>query len=507
MNKRNYFEDDNFITKSYDNNFIKKFSIENLITETLEKMENQVINVDLKDLDRSDIKYYLYDNIRRYYDKYIIPNVYFILIVILISIENGDFIKFNNISYDNINYLDIFIKNKLEEIETKNLFYKQIKYIMDLKINNDIFLKNINNFISCSKNETFGEKYYIIFLQIFKKDSNDFPEDLEISFYENLKEENKFKENNLSIINGFVNYLIDDEESKKGFLALLRQSYLLGKLRYIIVSILMLLFLFLQENEFIIGVFGKKKSGKYTFINKIFKECDINPSYFTSTIGLNLYTIKDIENFAIIKFPGDNEIGRDVEFLISKVLVYSKLLIYIIDEGISIDPDRLRHNIILNKLVNLRKKNKISLIILLTHFDNYCNEIKLFENENNWKLICKENIIKNKINILKYINEIENNIKSDIKIKEKDIMHVVLIEREKISNEEIIKKFPKKVKEMYDKADEEKKLMILETFREGLNDGDEIVDFLNEEMNVLDPNKLKLIIKENLPFKYHRVLK
>ena len=86
-------------------------------------------------------------------------------------------------------------------------------------------------------------------------------------------------------------------------------------------------------------------------------------------------------------------------------------------------------------------------------------------------------------------------------------MHVVLIEREKISNEEIIKKFPKKVKEMYDKADEEKKLMILETFREGLNDGDEIVDFLNEEMNVLDPNKLKLIIKENLPFKYHRVLK
>ena len=229
---------------------------------------------------------------------------------------------------------------------------------MDLKINNDIFLKNINNFISCSKNETFGEKYYIIFLQIFKKDSNDFPEDLEISFYENLKEENKFKENNLSIINGFVNYLIDDEESKKGFLALLRQSYLLGKLRYIIVSILMLLFLFLQENEFIIGVFGKKKSGKYTFINKIFKECDINPSYFTSTIGLNLYTIKDIENFAIIKFSGDHEIGRDVEFLISKVLVYSKFLIYIIDERISIDTDRLSDNIILNKLVNLRKKIK-----------------------------------------------------------------------------------------------------------------------------------------------------
>ena len=34
-----------------------------------------------------------------------------------------------------------------------------------------------------------------------------------------------------------MNGLIDDEESKKGFLALLRQSYLIGKLRTYIVSI------------------------------------------------------------------------------------------------------------------------------------------------------------------------------------------------------------------------------------------------------------------------------
>ena len=34
-----------------------------------------------------------------------------------------------------------------------------------------------------------------------------------------------------------MNDLIDEEESKKGFLALLRQSYLLGKLRSNIVSI------------------------------------------------------------------------------------------------------------------------------------------------------------------------------------------------------------------------------------------------------------------------------
>ena len=35
-----------------------------------------------------------------------------------------------------------------------------------------------------------------------------------------------------------VNELIDDNESKKGFLALVRQSYLLGKLRSNIVSII-----------------------------------------------------------------------------------------------------------------------------------------------------------------------------------------------------------------------------------------------------------------------------
>jgi hypothetical protein len=34
-----------------------------------------------------------------------------------------------------------------------------------------------------------------------------------------------------------INSIIDDEESKKGFLALLRQSFLLGKLRSNLVSI------------------------------------------------------------------------------------------------------------------------------------------------------------------------------------------------------------------------------------------------------------------------------
>lgn len=67
--------------------------------------------------------------------------------------------------------------------------------------------------------------------------SNEFKEDLEISIYENLREENKPANQNHLMTKEMMNDLINDEESKKGFLALLRQSFLLGKLRSEIVSI------------------------------------------------------------------------------------------------------------------------------------------------------------------------------------------------------------------------------------------------------------------------------
>jgi hypothetical protein len=66
--------------------------------------------------------------------------------------------------------------------------------------------------------------------------SNDFIEDIELSIYDNLKEENKNRNTNFLTIKDIMNNLIDDEESKKGFLALLRQSYILGRLRCLIVS-------------------------------------------------------------------------------------------------------------------------------------------------------------------------------------------------------------------------------------------------------------------------------
>ena len=42
-----------------------------------------------------------------------------------------------------------------------------------------------------------------------------------------------------------INDLINDEESKKGFLALVKQSFLLGKLRSYLVSIFKILILFI----------------------------------------------------------------------------------------------------------------------------------------------------------------------------------------------------------------------------------------------------------------------
>ena len=74
-------------------------------------------------------------------------------------------------------------------------------------------------------------------MEILNNYSNDFEEDIEIAIYDNLKEENKYRKGNFLLIIDMINDCINEEESKKGFLALLRQSYLLGKLRSDLVSI------------------------------------------------------------------------------------------------------------------------------------------------------------------------------------------------------------------------------------------------------------------------------
>ena len=155
-----------------------------------------------------------------------------------------------------------YSKNEIEEINMRNLFYKtKIKSIIDSNLslyhksysNNLISKKQkkielfeiisdeknknkINDFSKYSEKKKFGKKYYKSFLKLMNYNSNDFQEDIEISIYDNLKRENKNNQTNFFSIKEMMNNLIDEEESKKGFLALVRQSYLLGKLRTNIVS-------------------------------------------------------------------------------------------------------------------------------------------------------------------------------------------------------------------------------------------------------------------------------
>ena len=279
MCERKNFDSDNFILDKFDYPYIQIFFIEELVKNSLinlEKKLNAIITEELKDKDENECKKYFNGKIKDLYDEIIIKNIYFILILIISSNENGDEIKFNHdidITKINSMFLYPFIwlrpygkkrakyekdfkkqysKNKIEEINIKNIFYKtKIKKIIDS--NNVVFDKGeefrntdqdkenkINNFSEYSEKRKFGKEYYNSFLKLLNYNSSDFQEDIEISIYENLKEENQNAKDNFKSIKEIMNDLIVDEESKKGFLALVRQSYLLGKLRTNIVSIFIL---------------------------------------------------------------------------------------------------------------------------------------------------------------------------------------------------------------------------------------------------------------------------
>ena len=276
------FELENILSKeSYDKSFIKKFLIENLISEILRMIEDNI----KRNINEKDFKNYLNNEIGNLYDEFIVPNCYFVKIIILSSIESGDYIKFNHkIDKDIliqllhnfcVNQNDIYgslkmlfyhfkiifctekdfkknyTKKKIEEMKIKNFFYKKkVKNIIRSNISqNNFILKNINalseylfkkntisNFSQYSEKEISGEQYYLNFLEILNNYSNDFQEDIEISIYDYLREEIDNRKQNILTIKEMINDLIDDIESKKGFSALIRQSYLLGKVRSYIVS-------------------------------------------------------------------------------------------------------------------------------------------------------------------------------------------------------------------------------------------------------------------------------
>ena len=205
-----------------------------------------------------------------------------------------------------------------------------------------------------------------------------------------------------------------------------------------------------------------------------------------------MYAIKGTENFGILDSPGDTENDKYLQFFSSKGYIYSKMLIYIIDERSVLDSKKT--------LLNLRRDYKIPLLILLTHSDNYCEEVKNRENE--WKETCKNTINDNKNNLLKFINE------NNYNIGENDIMHIVLVEEKvEMTLEEKVKNLDDETREEYENSDEATRKIILRTFYRGKNsNNNEVKNFLDKEIKILRQKELIEKIKEKLPSQYHSAL-
>ena len=162
MCKRNCFESENFISQKIEDSYVNKFFIEKIIIEALQKIKSY-IRYNLNNLNIEEGKKVLNEKIGELYKQYIIPNIKFILTLILSSIESGDLITFiHNKDWEKIktyfygilfgisgeNYeMSLFhtiilslipfsfgfekdfeksySKKKVEEIHMKNIFYKR----------------------------------------------------------------------------------------------------------------------------------------------------------------------------------------------------------------------------------------------------------------------------------------------------------------------------------------------------------------------------------------------
>ena len=148
MCKRDSFK--NNILATLDNTYIQNFFIEQLIRNILQKIESDIQG---DKNNESNLKDFLNKNIGGYYKEFIVPNIYFILILILTSIESGDYIEFNHdINWEKIsqafnkvpdklfylmfltphhfdkyfekNFEKFYKSNKIEEMHMKNLYFK-----------------------------------------------------------------------------------------------------------------------------------------------------------------------------------------------------------------------------------------------------------------------------------------------------------------------------------------------------------------------------------------------
>lgn len=183
------------------------------------------------------------------------------------------------------------------------------------------------------------------------------------------------------------------------------------------------------------------------------------------------------------------------------------MIIYIIDERKALDADSMKNNNNLETLIKLREKYKIPFLLLLTHSDKYCDEVK--KSDNNWKEICKKQINANKENLLEYINDLIKKNSWDYTMDKNSILHTVLLEQNnKMDVKEIVKNLDVETQKEYNEGDEATKSMILKIYSRLKGTMESEVDsFLNKEIKILRPKDLIEEIKKILPSQYHNALK
>ena len=165
----------------------------------------------------------------------------------------------------------------------------------------------------------------------------------------------------------------------------------------------------------------------------------------------------------------------------------------------------MRNNTKLKTLIELKLEYKIPLLILLTHFDNYCDEIKKTATDDSWKETCEDTLNKNKDDLFDFINKdiIKN---KEYELDENDILHIVLVEPKKITDEDLIKTFDENTKKEYENSSGEEKAKMIKNIRLGMNLKDnEVQDFL-KQMKILGPKELIEKLREKFPRQYHNAL-
>ena len=181
----------------------------------------------------------------------------------------------------------------------------------------------------------------------------------------------------------------------------------------------------------------------------------------------------------------------------------SKMFVYMISELDAIDSRDMENNNNLKTILNLKAKYKISMIILLTHSDIFCEKIK--KQDKNWKETCKKNLNNNKKQLLKWINSKFQNVEID----ENNIRHILLVNGEKIeiTDEYIINNFDEEQRADYEEEDDKGKMKMIRNIKKTMmKKENEISDFLNKEINILGEKELIEEMKNYIPSQFHNSL-